>query len=294
MGTEQSNMTTQTLPQTLSAAVAEATAYDLTDAEFKEIGRRLHRLCGIQLDSGKEGLVKSRLIKRLRTLGLHTFDEYLDHIDADRSGQELVIMIDSMATNKTSFFREDQHFDFMGRVALPALKQHRRPIRIWSAGCSSGEEPFTIAMVLAEGMPDLRSRDVRILATDISTKILMAGREATYTRDVVRDVPAMLLGKYFKCIQPTAPRLYRVNDSLRAIVRFARLNLIEPWPMKGPFDFIFCRNTMIYFDKPTRQTLVQRFWNLLRPEGHLFVGHSESLTGIATSLRYVQPAVYTK
>jgi chemotaxis protein methyltransferase CheR len=254
----------------------------------------IYQLCGIRLETGRENLVKSRLLKRLRALDLRNFDEYLAHIRTDVSGSELVTMIDSLSTNKTSFFREVQHFEFLRRQILPELCRTRDPIRIWSAGCSSGEEPYSLAITLAESIPDIRHRDVRILATDISTKILAEAREAVYTQEVVLDVPAMLLSKYFTCVQTAPPRLYRVNDQLKAIVRLARLNLMETWPMAGPFDVILCRNVMIYFDRPTREALVRRFWDLLPAGGYLLVGHSESLNGLTTEFRYIQPAVYGK
>jgi len=278
----------------LVTPVADQGFDELSGAQFTRISELLHRLCGIDLQAGKEGLVKARLLKRLRALRLNDFDQYIHYIEQDKSGGELITMIDALSTNKTSFFREEQHFEFLRREILPALCKGSGPIRIWSAGCSSGEEPYSLAIILAESIPNIRHRDVRILATDISTKILAEAREAVYTQDVVRDVPPMLLQRYFTCVQTAPPRLYRVNDQLRAIVRLARLNLMEPWPMAGPFDVIFCRNVMIYFDRPTRETLVRRFWNLLPAKGYLCVGHSETLTGLATEFRYVQPAVYGK
>jgi chemotaxis protein methyltransferase CheR len=278
----------------LVTAVADQSHDELSPAQFARISELLHRLCGIDLQVGKECLVKARLAKRLRALGLRDFDEYVQYIERDGSGQELLTMIDSLSTNKTSFFREEQHFEFLREHVLPGLCKTRDPIRIWSAGCSSGEEPYSLAIILAESILDIRSRDVRILATDISTKVLAAAREAVYPQDVVRDVPAMLLNKYFKCVQTAPSRLYSVNDQLKAMVRLARLNLMEAWPMAGPFDVIFCRNVMIYFDRPTRETLVRRFWDLLPAMGYLFIGHAESLSGLATEFRYVQPAVYRK
>jgi len=267
---------------------------DVSPAQYARIGGLLHELSGICLGPGKEGLLKSRLSKRLRTLGLSDFDEYIRYFENDTTGSELTLMIDALATNKTSFFREEPHFDHLRRVILPALKPSRRPVRIWSAGCSSGEEPYSIALLLAEELPDAARRYARILATDISTKILAAAEEAVYTEDVVRDVPPVLLQKHFTCVRTTPPRQFRVDDNLRRMVRLSRLNLMDDWPIKGPFDVIFCRNVMIYFDRPTREWLVRRFGELLPVGGHLFVGHSETLTGLSTAFRYVQPAVYVK
>ncbi|MDZ7260505.1 MAG: protein-glutamate O-methyltransferase [candidate division KSB1 bacterium] len=266
----------------------------LSQAQFEKISQLVYQLCGINLHQGKEELVKARLMKRLRALGLGSFEQYLKYLKHDTTGQELALMIDALTTNKTSFFREPQHFDYLRRQIVPRLRMEGRKIRFWSAGCSSGEEPFSLAILLREEIPDIDRRDVRILATDISTRMLALARQAVYEENTLWDVPMPLLQKYFTPVRDKPPRTYRVNDNVRAIVRLARLNLIDAWPMKGPFDVIFCRNVMIYFDKDIRQQLIQRFYELLRPGGHLFVGHSESLTVLSHRLRYVQPAVYLK
>ena len=167
-------------------------------------------------------------------------------------------------------------------------------MRFWSAACSSGEEPFTLGMVLGEAMPDIASRDVRVLATDISGRMLTVARAGAYDSERLADVPAKLRQKYFTRIATSSPRRYEANRFLMDLVRFARLNLMDPWPVRGPFDAIFCRNVMIYFDKRTQAGLIGRLCDLLRPGGYLFVGHAESLTGISHSLRYVQPALYRR
>jgi chemotaxis protein methyltransferase CheR len=266
---------------------------DLTERQFRHVRERLYALAGINLLPGKEGLVRARLGKRLRALGLATFEEYLDRVEGDASGRELRAFIDALTTNKTSFFREPQHFDFLAARVLPACAEAGRA-RIWSAGCSSGEEAYTIAMVMRETIPDVERMDARVLATDISERVLARAREGVYEHELMRDVPVPLARKYFACVRQEAPRAYRAGDALRALVRFARLNLMEAWPMRGPFDAIFCRNVMIYFDRPTQERLVGRFWELLAPGGHLFVGHSESLTALDHRFRYVQPAVYVR
>lgn len=267
---------------------------ELSAAQFQKISRMVYQVCGINLQPGKEGLIKSRLIRRLSTLGLHDFDAYLTHVAHDKSGRELTTMIDALTTNKTSFFREAQHFDYLREQILPKLKAGARRARIWSAGCSSGEEPYTLGIVLREAWPDLDRRDVKILATDISTKILKRAREAVYDQETVATMPPALVQKYFTCLPDQPVRRYRVKEQVTALVKFAQLNLMGEWPMQGPFDMIFCRNAMIYFDKPTQQELVQRYWELLAPGGHLFIGHSESLTSCSKQFRYVQPALYVK
>jgi len=265
---------------------------DLTKVQFEKIRKMLYNLCGINLTKGKEQLVKARLSKRLRAMQLINFDQYFEYLEKDRSGQELTCMIDALATNKTDFFRENKHFEFLRRNILPVISN--KPMRFWSAGCSSGEEPYTLSLVLREEIPNIDQRDVRILATDISTKTLKIAQKAIYSHEVLEDVPGQLISKYFTCVQRESPRLYRVNDNIRSLVSFARLNLMETWPMKGPFDVIFCRNVMIYFDTVTREKLIQRFRKLLGPGGFLFVGHSESLAALSHDLKYVQPAVYLK
>jgi chemotaxis protein methyltransferase CheR len=273
-----------------------STSLELSESQFLQIRQLVYRLCGINLIPGKEELVKSRLAKRLRALGLSGFEQYLQYVERDKSRQELASMIDALTTNKTSFFREAQHFDYLRHQVLPGIKKMKegRRLRIWSAGCSSGEEPYSIALVLREEIPDIDRWDARILATDISTKMLAKAREAIYGQEELREVPASLLQKYFTCIRIKPPRSYQVKDNVRALIRFSALNLMAAWPMKGPFQVIFCRNVMIYFDKQTQQELVNRFGELLEPGGHLFLGHSESLTGSAHAFRYVQPAVYMK
>lgn len=267
---------------------------DLSPAQFHKIRQMLYDLCGINLGDGREELVKSRLTKRLRALNLNDFDRYLEYIEKDSSGRELTTMVDSLTTNKTSFFREAQHFEYLRQQILPKRRGAGKRIRLWSAGCSSGEEPFSLAILLREAIADTAGWDIRILATDISDRVLAKAREAAYDEDALQDVPPPLLQKYFTALRTAPPRTYRVQDSVRSLVRLAKLNLMGPWPMKGPFDVIFCRNVMIYFDKATQQRLVHRYWEMLAPGGHLFVGHSESLTTSSHEFRYVQPAVYVK
>ena len=261
-----------------------------TVAQFERIRRLVHDACGIHLHAGKETLVQARLARRLRALGMSGFDAYLDHVQAPGSG-ELAAMLDVLTTNKTSFFREAAHFDYLAQV-LPAIQDaSRRPLRLWSAGCSTGEEPYTMAMVLRETLGAQRVRDARILATDLSSEVLVRARAATYAEAVMADVPAPLRERYFERVDGVGSR---VTADLGGMVRLARLNLQGAWPMRGPFDVIFCRNVMIYFDKATQERLVGRFAAMLRPGGLLFVGHSESLSGIRHELRYVAPAVYER
>ncbi len=264
----------------------------LSNSQFDIISKMINQQCGINLCKGKEQLVKSRLIKRLRALGLRDFTEYLNFLEKDISGAELIFMIDALTTNKTDFFREMQHFEFIRREILPSTGSYK--LRFWSAGCSSGEEPYSLAIILHEEIKRIEHRDVKILATDISTKMLKVAREAVYPYEVLREIPEQLLRKYFTRVQNGAIDSYRIIEPMRSMVRLARLNLIDPWPMRGLFDVIFCRNVMIYFDAATRGTLVRRFFEKLKPGGYLFVGHSENLTALSHKFDYVQPTIYKR
>lgn len=278
-----------TAPTAASAMFAEC---ELTPAQFARITRLLHDHAGIRMREGKEGLVRARLTKRLRKLGLTDFDAYLSFVEQEPGRKEFAEMIDALTTNKTSFLREVSHFDFLRDQIFPT---HKGPLRIWSAGCSSGEEPYTLAMLCHESFGESAGRDVRILATDISHRVLGSAKAAVYPADHMSDVPAPWLTKYWaRKADPAGRPVFEAQPSIRRLVHFAKLNLMEQWPMKGPFDAILCRNVMIYFDKATQQQLVERYWGLLRPGGHLFVGHSESLTGLTHRFRYVMPAVYVK
>jgi chemotaxis protein methyltransferase CheR len=232
--------------------------------------------------------VRSRVSKRLRERRIPTFSAYFDMVEKE-NGEEMVMLIDLLTTNKTDFFREQAHFDFLLSTVVPAVVSAGTPLRIWSAGCSSGEEPYTLSMVLRESLPP--RYDFRILATDISTRVVASAKKGVYSAQQLGDVSQARRARWFT---PTPDGGAQVQAELRAPISFAHLNLMAKWPMSGPFDVIFCRNVMIYFDKPTVTKLVARFYDLLTPGGHLFIGHSESLTAIEHRYRYVQPAVYAK
>jgi chemotaxis protein methyltransferase CheR len=278
----------------MSSTILDQT--EMTDAQFGALSGLVRELCGINLHTGKEQLVKARLSKRLRALGLTDFGQYLDHVRGDATGCELSAMLDLLSTNLTSFFREPRHFDYLKSSVMPDLLRRRgaeRKLRVWSAGCSTGEEPFSIAIALAETVPDLGRWDAGILATDLSSRVLQVAREGLYAGDRLRGVAPGVVSRYFTHAAQRQ-KAYQVREDLRGLVRFARLNLMGPWPMKGPFDVIFCRNVMIYFEKPTQTRLVERFWEILAPGGTLFIGHSESLTGVRHRFSYVDPTVYRK
>ncbi|MDX2182938.1 MAG: protein-glutamate O-methyltransferase [Gemmatimonadaceae bacterium] len=255
--------------------------------EFRAISALVTQRAGIQLPPGKEGLVRSRLAKRLRALGLPDFKSYIARVTTDDDTVELQQLLDAISTNKTSWWRESAHFDLLAEE-VASLKPTAAPYTVWSAGCSTGEEPYTLGIVLSEVLGS--SDKARMLATDLSTRVLDKAKAGQYTQEELEGVSPARRAKWFTASGTT----FTVTPSLRRMVSFAHLNLMGPWPMKGPFDAIFCRNVMIYFDKPTQGRLVERYRQLLRPGGLLFIGHSESLTGLSHQYQYVAPAVYRK
>lgn len=265
---------------------------DLKPQHFRKISAIVYRTAGINLQQGKEALVRARLMKRLRSLGIGRVEDYLKFLDSEQGGQEIPSLIDVMTTNQTSFFRETDHFSFLRDTVLPELALPR--LRFWSAACSSGEEPYTLAIILREHLPGVDCRDVRILATDISRRMLDKAAQAVYPKGAVMELPSPQYRKYFMPLRNGQSGMVQVSAEARELVHLAYLNLIEPWPMRGRFQVIFCRNVMIYFDRPTQQELVSRFWDALEEGGYLFVGHSEGLSAINHRFRYLRPAVYLK
>ncbi|MFP4164066.1 MAG: CheR family methyltransferase [Chitinispirillaceae bacterium] len=260
-------------------------------SEFKSI---VYEKAGIQLGDKKESLVAARVSKRLRELGMADFNEYLSFLKKDKTGEELVHLIDVISTNVTSFFRESPHFDHLKKQMTVWLDQGIRRFRFWSAACSSGEEPYTMAMVLHECTAGYNA-DIRILATDISTRILQRAQQGVYSEEKVKGIPDYLLRKYFKKEKMNNRVQYSVSDELKNMILFRRLNLsVTPFPMRGPMDGVFCRNVMIYFDSVVRRKLLAEIERLLKHEGVLFVGHAESLSGQLCSLKSVKPSIYIK
>ena len=259
--------------------------------KFRDI---VYEKSGIYLKDGKETLVSARLAKRMRTLGIPDYQQYFEYIINDKNGNETVQFIDAISTNVTSFFRDKNHFDFLRpRISEWAAKGQRR-FRFWSAGCSSGEEPYSLAISFLETLRDM-SPDMKILATDISTRILAQAGNGVYTEKKLGAVPKYLKGKYFTRKKEGGEYQFTANSMLKKHIVFRRLNLsAPPFPMSGPLDAIFCRNVMIYFDENVRTPLIHEFSRLLRPDGYLIVGPSESLTGIVSDFRPVQPSIYTK
>lgn len=261
---------------------------------FDTFRRIFYDTAGININDNKLALVSARVGKRMRELG-HTSDrDYLKFLIDDSTGEEMVHLLDVISTNVTHFFRESRHFDVLTAVVKEWVSLGLRKIKVWSAGCSSGEEPYTLAMVLREAIGE-RGVEARILATDLSTRILQKAAAGEYDERKTADMPAVYRDRYFDKQGRGDSAVYRASEGLREMIRFTRLNLSTvPFPMQGPFDVIFCRNVMIYFDRPTQQTLVQKLAHHLHTGGYLLIGHSESLNGLDQPLTYVQPAVFRK
>lgn len=258
----------------------------LTGEDFQAIAAMLHADAGIYLPDAKATLVHSRLAKRLRALGLENFRDYCALIAGSDGVGERQKMIAALTTNVTRFFREPHHFDHLKQhVLLPlvdAAKKGRR-VRLWSAGCSSGQEPYSIALCVLSLLPEAASLDVKVLATDIDPHMIGDGRRGTYSDGVIGDVPAELRRHHFVRVQDEGGRGWGVSNELRDLVAFRELNLNGAWPMKGPFDAIFCRNVVIYFEEQMQQRVWSRFAPLLVPGGFLYIGHSERVSGPAAA-----------
>lgn len=278
----------------------------MSNREFKRFSEFIYARCGIKMPPAKKTMLTARLLKRLRDLGLTSYGEYYDYVSSpDGRSKELVKMIDVVTTNKTEFFREAEHFDFLAKSALPALAasrqaRSRRKLNIWSAGCSSGEESYTLAMVLTEFFNRMQNGNrlldqFSILATDISTQMLTTAKKAIYRKETVESVPAMWRQKYLMRGKDSQKELRRVVPELRHCITFRHLNLMDKdFGIRARMDIIFCRNVVIYFDRQTQRKLFEKFYDQLVPGGYLFIGHSESLHGINERFQNVATTVYRK
>lgn len=270
----------------------------LHEHEYFAIRDLVYKRFGINLTEQKKSLIVGRLQKVLRQHGFKSFSEYHDFILSDTTGDAIVTLVNRITTNHTFFFRESDHFKFFVEIVLPEIKLRLqkvrgKKIRIWCAGCSSGEEPYTLAMLILEFFrSDIDNWDVALLATDISNAVLELAKHGIYTEENVSRLPVNLRQKYFT---KTPDGNWRVTDNVRRLIRFGRFNLMRTdFPFKGTFQGIFCRNVMIYFDTPTKHALVERFYKFSEPNGYLFIGHSETLGRQECPYKYIRPAVYRK
>jgi chemotaxis protein methyltransferase CheR len=271
--------------------------FAFSDADFEHLSRLAYEHAGIVLGDSKRNLVYSRLSRRLRTLNLDCFGTYREHIASNP--REIENFVNSISTNHTKFFRESHHFDHFRKHVAEHFAHGARGntaarLRIWSAGCSSGEEPYTIAVVLKQQVPDIARYDARILATDIDTDILAKAARGEYPNTALDEVPAGYHEYFEKAPGARAATSVVMAEEIRALIAYRQLNLLGAWPMKGMFDAIFCRNVMIYFDGPTKSKLVERFTQQLKPGGWLYIGHSESLIGSHPGLQLNGRTIYRR
>jgi len=268
--------------------------YAFSDEDFQQIRRLVRERIGIHLADSKRELVYGRLVRRLRALGSTGFSDYLRRL-AEGDTEELQHFCNAITTNLTAFFREEHHFNFLARELLPALGRDNaddRRLRIWSAGCSSGEEAYSIGMVLLETLGGLRQWDMRILATDVDTRMLQQARRGVYPGEKLERLASARLLRWFE--PTTTEHHYRVCEGLRELVSFRALNLVGPWPMSGPFDVIFCRNVLIYFSRDTQREIVGRMAALQRTGDYLILGHSESLLDVSQQYRLAGQTIYRR
>jgi len=264
----------------------------LTDIDFERFRKLIYERSGICLNTKKKGLLHSRLIKRLQEKGFKSFKDYYQYVVNDKN--EIIYLIDSISTNVSEFFREFSHFEFLKDYILPEIFLKKKHIYIWCAGCATGEEPYSLAILLLENMKDYRFKNIKILATDISTKALEIAKMGIYEEKKVKNIPLSLLKTYFQKGIGKWDGYYRVKHFVKDIVIFKWFNLMDYCSFKRPFDIIFCRNVMMYFDKKTNQKLIEYLYRYLSKGGYLFIGHSESLMNLDHKFRYIKPAIYKK
>ena len=267
--------------------------YHLSDAQFDDIRRLVREHTGISLADSKRELVYSRLVRRLRRLSLGGFGDYLQLLERGES-TELEEFTNAITTNLTSFFREGHHFEFLADTVLPALERRNsasRRLRIWSAGCSTGEEPYSLAVTLQEAMGRFRGWDVKILATDLDSNVVAHAQAGEYKEERFEKVSGARRDRYFPEVRPG---VFAASPALKSLITFKQLNLMHAWPFRGPFDVIFCRNVVIYFDKQTQRDLFDRMADLQRNDDHLFIGHSESLFKVSDRYQLIGKTIYRK
>lgn len=268
--------------------------FEFSEKDFKYIRDLISDRTGIVLAEHKVDMVYGRLSRRLRELRLNSFNEYLSSLES--SEQELIHFVNALTTNLTAFFREKHHFEFMTSELLPALIKNKtnKRLRIWSAGCSSGEEPYTIAMTVRSLIPDNRGWDAKVLATDLDSNMVRKARDGVYTEERVNGLTKDQMKKWVSKGRGDNSSMVKMSDDLRDMITFKQLNLMHEWPMKGPFDIIFCRNVLIYFNKETQAMLFDRYADMLAPNGYLFIGHSESMYKICDRFKLLGKTIYKK
>jgi chemotaxis protein methyltransferase CheR len=279
----------------MQAAAAKQTEFTLSDADFSKIATFVRDRTGIVLSERKRDLVYSRLVRRLRALRLDSFAAYCDYLDGPDGEREHGSLINAITTNLTGFFREGHHFEHLAETVLKPLIKDRasgqRRLRIWSSACSTGEEPHSIAMVLRSLLPENGGWDARILATDIDTDVVAHAKAGWYGADALERMPEPYRSRYVGRISGGK---VQIDQRVRSLITFKQLNLMDEWPMRGPFDVIFCRNVVIYFDKQEKCVLFDRMADLMQPNGWLYIGHSENLLGITERFQLMGRTIYRR
>ena len=276
----------------MPAPVARDREFEFTAADFERVRKLIHQHAGIALSPAKQDMVYSRLARRLRSCGDKTFAQYLERLERDRGEWET--FVNSLTTNLTSFFREAHHFDILAEHLRKLAETEKRPIKIWCCAASTGEEPYSLAITACEAF-DTLNPPVQILASDIDTNVLAQGERGVFRQDRVERLSPQRIQRYFLRGAGSQDGQVRVRPELQRLISFRRINLLDPvWSVQGPLDALFCRNVMIYFDKPTQYGILKRFVPLLRPEGLLFAGHSESFMHAADLFRSLGRTVYKR
>lgn len=276
--------------------MAKVREYEYTEKDFKLVQTLVAEHTGINLTEAKKDLVYGRLSKRIRKLNLTNFQEYINYVNDDHES-ELINFINAITTNLTSFFRENHHFEYLRNKLIPELlhrNESTRKIRIWSAGCSTGEEPYSIAITVLEALEKYPNWDVKILATDLDTNVVATATSGRYTEERITGIDSAKKKRWFLKGSGSNEGYVRVSKELQDIITFKQLNLMQQWPMKGRFDIIFCRNVVIYFDKPTQKVLFERYANILCDNGNLFIGHSETLFKVSDRFNSIGNTIYEK
>jgi len=279
------------------SALEEMRDFTLTDKDFNRIRKLVIEHTGISLSEAKRNLVYGRLAKRLRKIKISEFGTYIKLLESNEGKDELANFTNAITTNLTSFFRENHHFDYLKSNVLPGLLRDNadtKKIRVWSAGCSTGEEPYSIAMAIREVIPESKNWDIRILATDLDTNVLAHAKAGIYTLERLNNVSDNRMKKWFLRGKGANQDSVKIRSELQQLISFKQLNLMKDWPMKNQFDIIFCRNVVIYFDKPTQKILFKRYHDVLKNTGHMFIGHSETLFKVSDDFNLIGNTTYTK
>ena len=270
--------------------------FEFTAKVFNRIRSLVKEKTGIVLSDGKQDMVYGRLTRRLRALDLPDFDSYIKILESGDE-EELINLVNAITTNLTSFFREEHHFGYLKSTVFPALMQSNaatRKIRIWSAGCSTGEEPYSIAMTIKEFFPEDCGWDVKIIATDLDSNVVDTGKKGVYTLSRVEGVSTAYKKRWMRRGKGDKSDYVKMSAELQSLITFKQLNLLDGWPIKGPIDVIFCRNVVIYFDKDTQRVLFDRYADVLQPDGHLFIGHSENMFNVCDRFASLGHTIYQR